>query len=188
MALLFPPNPVKDDEFTDGSTIWICTSSITDGDPVDLWDKKQYPERGGVLHDITGVEYVVGDMVGIVGSQYIYHCILDHTSTVTCVGDAMHWTQPGTPPDPVITYDFTSDLLGESTGVPGSIIGPHVPWPTPDENGPYFFSVPIGSIGLNATVYIDGFKLRPDEYDTVTDGYVHIYSPVSDNSWVQITV
>jgi len=129
--------------------------------------------------------YVLDDLVYYNGG--FQKCINAHSAKVF---DQVDWGAPslGTPGDPIVTTDFTSDLLGEATGNPGGIVGPHSPSPTPDENGPYFFSVIKPSTGKAAEVYVDGFMLRPDEYSTVTDGYVLINSSVSDNSWVQITI
>ena len=129
--------------------------------------------------------YVLDDLVYYDGG--FQKCINAHN---TKVFDQADWGAPssGSPGVPVVTTDFTSDLLGESTGVPTSIVGPHSPSPVPDENGPYFFSIIKPSAGKTAEVYVDGFKLRPDEYNTTTDGYLHIHSPTSDNSWIQVII
>jgi len=148
-------------------------------------------EYGGILHDIGSVSYVVGDMVSLIGSEYIFHCILDHVSAATCLGDTTNWTQPVVY-IPVLEYNFFhTDLLGTDTG--SSPAGLHVPGniddtTTPDENGPYYFSVDKPSAAKTAEVYIDGFKLPANEYSTTTDGYVKILSPVADNSWCQIKI
>ncbi len=152
-------------------------------------------EVGGILHDPASVSYSIGDMVNLDGSSFIYVCKAAHVSTVACnvAPDDASWYQPGPAAIPTLEYNFIStDMLGavppalpltvhahEHDGLTG----------TPDQNGQYYFSVKIGSIAKTAVVYVDGFKLRPDEYDTTTvDGYVYIYSPVSSNSWVQIIV
>ncbi len=152
-------------------------------------------ERGGILHDEAGIDYVVGDTVTLPGTEYIYHCILDHTSAPvtpgTCHGDIVHWSQAGLP---ILEYNFTTNVLGDTVTVPPGIpAGPHTYefdglTGIPDENGPHWFSVSLGTAGFNAEVFVDGFKLPPIEFDTSVDGYVYIESPVADNSWVQIKI
>ncbi len=192
------------DVVTEGGDAYLCnadhtalTGDVVLGSPTQptqtSWDIINQ-ERGGILHDEASVDYVVGDMVNLIldatnPSEYVYICILDHTSAPTtpgtCHGDIVHWTQPAVP---AMDYNFTTDLLGDTGTVPPAVpAGPHAVTP-PDENGPYWFSVALGSAGKTAEVFIDGFKLPPAEYDTSVDGYVYILSPVADNSWVQIKI
>ncbi len=142
-------------------------------------------EKGGVQHVTVGAQYAVGDVVNLTGSNFLYVCKTAHTSTVACdtAPDDTNWYQPGYSPS---QYDYTTDLSGTACGsTPGGI---HSPPPAPDENGPCWFSVALGSAGKTATILLEGFQLNPVDYDTTTDGYVKILSPVADNSWLRITL
>ena len=100
----------------------------------------------------------------------------------------------GTPGVPVKTYDFYStDLSGTTppTLPPGprdTQYGPDgTSTGTPDENGPWYFSIASGSLGKSATVSVDGFTLPGNEY-TILDTYLKLLSDVSENSWVNIKI
>lgn len=78
MALLFPSNPARDDEYTDGnSVIWICTNSTTSGDTYTSWKKATADGGGGVT--------VHNDLTSIQGGSATerYHLTLDHSNAVT---------------------------------------------------------------------------------------------------------
>ncbi len=141
-------------------------------------------EQGGILHITIDQDYAVGDIVTLVGSNFQYVCKTAHTSTVACdtAPDDANWYQPGIP---AVTYNFTSDLLG--TVSPVVPVGPHAVTP-PDENGPYYFSVDLGSVSKSAVVLLEGFELSSADYDLTLDGYIKILSPVADNSWLKILV
>ncbi len=133
------------------------------------WDAIIAPERGGILHNDAGISYLEGDTATVSGSEYIYHCITPHTSAATCVGDATNWSQPPAPGYSPTEYNYTSDI---------SYSG----------KGPYIFTVDTGSAGRTAQVWIEGFELKFDEFNTATDAEVTMLGYVSDNSWVKIII
>ncbi len=160
--------------------------SSTDG--ADLVKIDGNPEVGGILHDI-GIDYDIGDMVNLDGSNFIYVCKATHTSTVDCnlAPDDASWYQPAVPYYPV-TYYFTSDLLGQNDPALAPT-GPHDATPaTPDENGPYYFSIALGVGAKPCEVVLEGFELYPVDYDLTTDGYLKILSPVADNSRLKVVI
>ncbi len=166
--------------------VWVigATPPAIGTSPTSADSKEIGAEQGGVLHITVGQDYAVGDTVTLVGSGFQYVCKTAHTSTVACdtAPDDVNWYQPGIP---ATTYNFTSDLLGTVCGsVPA---GPHVVTP-PDENGPCYFSVDLGSAAKSATVLLEGFELAPVDYDLTSDGYIKILSPVADNSWLKIII
>ncbi len=152
-------------------------------------------EQGGVLH-VIGQAYAVGDMVNLDGSGFIYVCKTLHTSTVACniAPDDAWWYQPAAGAIPTLTYNFTSDVGGTiSPAVPDPLIPGHTHehdglTGIPDENGPYYFSVAMGSVGKPAEVQLEGFELAPVDYDLTLDGYIKILSPVADNSWLKVII
>ncbi len=169
---------------------------FTSSDGTDIIDLTP-DELGGKLHTTVGKLYKVGDSVTLTGSNYAYVCKTEHTSTVDCnlAPDDVNWYQP----DPEVisfTYNFTTELLGTSCGDTPLIIPPD-PLHTyeddgltgiPNENGPCWFSINPNAVGRNAVVLLEGFELRPDEYDTSTLGYINILSPVADNSWLKVQI
>ncbi len=175
-AIVYEPDTLGNIDDVD-----LTTTTPVAGDNLE-WDGTNWvpvapdPERGGILHNDTSFAYKVGDTATIFGDSFLYHCILDHTSAVTCVGDTTNWTQPVVGYTP-IEYNYTSDLSGA--------IPPAAPT---TGNGPHYFAVAVGSAGRTATVWVEGFELRADEFNTTLDGYVEIIAPVSDNSWVKIII
>ncbi len=182
------PVPASDPDVAAGAPIWY---DQTIG--VEKWVKGD--EQGGILHKI-GEKYLIGDLVTLDGSSFIYVCKTAHVSTVACniAPDDAWWYQPTVGAIPTLTYNFTSDIGGTiSPAAPDPLIPGHAHehdglTGIPDENGPYYFSVALGSVGKPAEVQLEGFELAPVDYDTTIDGYVKILSPVADNSWLKIII
>ena len=58
MAITFPSNPIKDDEFTDLNSVdWVCIKAINSGDAHTAWEKKPTAVSGSSVHnDLTGIQ------------------------------------------------------------------------------------------------------------------------------------
>jgi len=159
-------------------------------DASDLIIRLNPDDTGGTLWN-TSPTYNIGDMVTTTPGGHIYHAVTSNTSIDPSTDNGTNWTQPATPGPTVYTYNFNhTDLLGT---VPSAVpSGPHdheFDGGTPDENGPYYFSVELGNNGKACEVYIDGFQLNPGEFDSNTnDGYILTVSEVPNNSWVKVVI
>jgi len=153
-------------------------------------------EVGAIPIDKINLNYIetgIGSMEGDLDVPLVDGYVLASTAAGVRYWVAMSGGG-GAPADPVLTYDFYStDVSG--TVPPTLPAGPHdsqygpggTSTGTPDENGPYYFSIASGSLGKSATVSVDGFTLPGNEF-SVIDGYIKLISPVSSNSWVNIEV
>ncbi len=141
-------------------------------------------ETGGKAWNTT-LTYTIGDMVATTPGGFIHHAVTANTSIDPSTDDGTNWTQPGLASYIPTTYNFTTDLL--STNCSSVPAGPHNAI-TPDENGPCWFSVGLGSAGRVAEVQLEGYELNPIDYDVTVDGYVKILSPVADNSWLKVVI
>ncbi len=153
---------------------------------------------GGILWAATE-SIPAGHIKTINGVAYM--CTTTHTSVVGDLpnGDPtqpnqVNWVPITGTAIPKLNYIFNSS--SDAGPIPPAVpAGPHdtefgpdgTTTGTPDETGPYYYSIASPTTATEAEVYVNGFKVPGDEY-TIIDGYIHLDSAVSLNSQVQITI